>query len=245
MTEIQVPNLLEAYQQGHEMRRTHDMQKARDGILAQYGTDPDKAAGLLMQSGDFDGAREMQNYSANSADHRMRKETHQREVQAAVMGQMRDMAKGVRLVPAEQRLHAFDTTIAPAMQQMGMDQQTIARFRAGDMSDRGLDMLISSLGGEIQKLQVVQRGGGGYDVINPNTGEVTRSVEPMQPKPPAGYAWGQDGGLVAIPGGPADPKVVNTLTDTRAGAVARHRRPLKGSASGGSSSLPPGFELDE
>ena len=64
------------------------------------------------------------------------------------------------------------------------------------------------------KPQYVEGPDGIYEIM----GGQSRRIQdyPQQPKPaPPGYAWGQDGSLHYIPGGPADPRVAGTLAGSR------------------------------
>lgn len=66
---------------------------------------------------------------------------------------------------------------------------------------------------------------------------------PKAPTAPIGYRWVGDT-LVAIPGGPADPKTVGALSGVRRDAVISRPTPSRARIGAGGMKLPAGFVLD-
>lgn len=82
--------------------------------------------------------------------------------------------------------------------------------------------------------QIVNRGGGAYDVVDPRTSEVVRSADPFpqEPSAPSGFQW-KDGKLTFIPGGPGDPDYVSRIAGERREAVTSRPMPRPPARGGG------------
>lgn len=89
-------------------------------------------------------------------------------------------AQGLTRVPDDQRRAYLDTVIVPSLQARGASPEIIAALSdpSHDLSDQSLQAFMATLGQEADKLQIVPRGNGGYDVTNMGTGGIVRSVEP-------------------------------------------------------------------
>jgi len=97
-----------------------------------------------------------------------------------------------------QRAQLLQTQILPVLSQMpGFDQQTLQAVMQSDLSDQSLDAFGALLGQEAQKLQIVNRGNGGYDVVDLTNGQPVRSVEPS----PAYQSISPGETLLAVPRG--------------------------------------------
>lgn len=145
----------------------------------------------------------------------------------------------MKSLPPEMIDSEYQTMLRPYLAET-LPPEMMARVDAAPKTPENVDLLLTALGAEAEKLQVIQRGNGGYDVVNMASGGVRRSVEPTPdaPNAPTGYRPTADGaGLQYIPGGPADPRVVGT----RAAAGRAPTRPRSG---GGAPKPPPGFILD-
>lgn len=107
---------------------------------------------------------------------------------------LKDVANGLKSVPTGERKKALQG-VYPLFQQSGVDPAMFDPLTEDQLTDAQLDVFT----GEVDKLVTVNRGGGGYDVVNPRTGESVRSVEPTQ-RAPTGMEYGEDGSLRPVPG---------------------------------------------
>jgi hypothetical protein len=153
-------------------------------------------------------------------------------------------AQTLRGIPAEQRGQMLQSQILPAMGNFpGFDPEMLAQIAQSDLSDQTLDTFSQALGAEATKYQLFQTRGGDIVRVPVGGGQGGLAYDaPDQPEEaPNGYRWRPDGGLEAIPGGPADPRVVGT----RAAAGRAPPRPrVGGGGSGGSySDVPAGARV--
>lgn len=129
------------------------------------------------------------------------------------------VAQGLKTVPAGQRKAAL-AQVYPLFQQMEVDTSAFDQLTEDQLTDQALDLFT----GEVEKqLQIVNRGGGGYDVVDTSTGDVVRSVEPD----PRLQVVGQ--GAVAIDPRTREPVYRNPKTFA----------PKSGGTGGGGAGLPP------
>lgn len=172
MSEIRTPNLLDYAAKGFELGRSHRTQQARDGILAQYGKDPEKASGLLMQAGDFDGARSLQDYNVNAGELKVRQEEAQRKVHSEYLNQMLNMTESLKRVQYERRQEAFDNVLAPALTQMGFSVLLLDQMRQADKSDENLSALTTALGRKAKEYQLATTGTGFVGAFDKESGSL-------------------------------------------------------------------------
>jgi hypothetical protein len=139
----------------------------------------------------------------------------------ALMGGIRYL----RSVPAEMRPQAF----AQMRSQLGtvFEPDVLDQLSGADMSDQSLNAFGAALGAEAERMQLFQTRSGDIVGVNPSSG--THSVVydgPSQETAPAGYRWTAGGALEAIPGGPADTRVIGSR-------AAAGRAPPRPRSSGG------------
>jgi len=164
-----------AYQ--HQQQIGQDLARRRAGLAMQSG-DTQGAAGELYAGGDLSGGMAIQQQQQRGEDRQYERaqaerKTRMEDAQFAA-GFMKDAATALLEVPAEQRQTVYRNSIAPRLIQMGLDESAVNQ--AADHLD---DASLQGFGGELDKhLQVVNRGGGGYDVVDTRTGQAVRSVEP-------------------------------------------------------------------
>jgi hypothetical protein len=134
------------------------------------------------------------------------------------------IAQGLQDVPEGQRKAALQSAY-PLLQAAQIDTAPFDHATEDQLSTPALQ----AFAGQVEShFQAINRGGGGYDIIDRRTGNVSRSVDPTpKERPaPAGYKW--DGGnLVIIPGGPADPKVVGQRATAQRRAIVANPMPSR------------------
>lgn len=167
-------------------------------------------AGNALAQGDYQGAqgalygRGMLEEGSGVQRMQMGMEDRQRGQQAAQaegdkeaaverLGVLSRATAALRRLPPDQRPQMLQSQILPLLRQMpGFDEELLGMVAGSDLSDETLDGFAAALGQEEQKLQVVPRGGGGYDVLDMGTGDPVRSVEPQEQgewKAEGGHMW--------------------------------------------------------
>lgn len=198
------------------------------------------AAQTLYGAGDLEGGQQLQQQDQAQA---ARLQAYQEHTQAKksekaqkTIAFMKDAAKGLLSIPAPvgpdgrpdltARREAYSRMIAPYLER-DFEMPPEAVQQAADHLD---DNSLHALGPDLDKqLQIVNRGGGGYDVVDQRTGGLVRSVEPTQ-RAPVGYTYGPDGNLQIDPG---YVQGQGQITNARAAATASHRAPPRPRAAGG------------
>lgn len=216
-----------------------DRARKRAGQAMQMG-DTKAATGELYGAGDLEGARGIEDQQGQQEDRQFRHDQQAAQTQATEAARkadtMKRLALALRDIPPEQRGQAFTQKVGPALLQLGLKPQDLEGVE-GHLDDASLTAFAGAMD---DHLQIINRGGGGYDVTNMRTGDLVRSVEPTQKAPP-GYMFGPDGGLAVDPGYVAGQ---GAIRNAQAGASAAHRAPPRGRAtSGGSSGLPAGYRI--
>lgn len=137
-------------------------------------------------------------------------------------------------VPYEQRNQVFEQ-LAPTLGQF-MPPEIIQQLRQADKSDQALGAFGTALGAEAERLQLFNTAEG---VMGFNARGERVSHTPIAPRQniPAGYRQTPDGNLEAIPGGPADPRVIGSRAEAGR-APPRSRSSGGGSRPSGGSSAP-------
>jgi hypothetical protein len=141
------------------------------------------------------------------------------------------IAEGLRSVPAGQRAAALQQSL-PIFQQIGIDPTPFAGLTEQQLTDDQLGLFA----GEVQKhYQVINRGNGGYDVMDMRTGQKAGGVEPdMRP-----VVIGNGG--VAV-----DPETKQVIgRNPKTFAPSRARAGGGRSGGGGIPNLPPGFVMEK
>lgn len=205
-----------------------------------YGDAAARRAGTALASGDRQGAMQAMGGEGEVDAVRTLQGDQNREDQAAYQNErqagfdeekrnagLRDALKDafvhVATLPTPQeRRQAMKHSI---WQMAGISPEAVDALPESDFGDEGVAQFGKSL-----NLQIVNRGGGGYDVVDLSTGQVVRSVQP-------------DAKLMSVAGG-------NTVLDQQtrkpvftAPKVAAPARP-GGGGSAASSGVPAGFVLD-
>ena len=208
---------------------------ARAGRAYASG-DRQGAARMLAQGGNLDGARVLQGDLRTEQRQGMQDTQaaealiYQRGRQAktdqdAVVKQNLDILKqlyeGVRQIPWQSedspnpgaKRFAFIQRTLPTLQQFNIDVAPFSKLTPEQLDDERVDFFGGKVEDEIIKFA------GGYDVVDPRTKAVRRSVR-YGPKPPAGMEYDEDGNLRNIPGYVASKKEVAgaTRAPRRAGA---------------------------
>lgn len=133
------------------------------------------AAGALAQEGMLGDAMQLQGFAA-------KQEAGAAEAEKAEAADrlkwMLDATRGLQHVPADQRQQFFETRLVPVLSSMGLPGEVVQQMMQAPKDDASLSAFSAALGEEERKLQVVNRGDGGYDVVDPRGGEVVRSVAP-------------------------------------------------------------------
>lgn len=144
------------------------------------------------------------------------------------------LSGGVRAllsVPEAQRQQML-ATLAPQLSTV-FDPEALQALQSADLSDASLNAFGAALGQEAQRMQLFQTRTGDIIGVNPATGEQRMVYDGPEPErdAPQGYRWTENGALQAIPGGPADPRVVGERAAAgRAPARPRAARPSNGAA---------------
>lgn len=186
------------------------------GMIA--GGDLSGGANALLGAGDIAGGMAVTN--AGQAQQAANRERQQATLVAGASSLLR--------VPANQRPAFFSQRVAPILQQEGLGDY-IAQITPDNMSDEELQGFVVALGGEVEDPRVLQGQRGAVDLYDPYTRTISNVRPAEQEQAPNGYRWGPDGALQAIPGGPADPRVVSTR-------AAAGRAPPRARSSGGGGS---------
>lgn len=232
-------SVLDAGQQGWEDTdaRINGILQRRTNVQAGRqlaGGDRTGAASTFASSGMIPESRQMTSDQAgldNTAYEHGRQATQDADAATEKrVSTLKQITAGLRNVPAGQRLQQLHTVL-PIFEKLGMDPTPFANLTEDQLTDQNL----SAFDGEVDKLITVNRGGGGYDVVNQRTGGLVRSVEPTQ-RAPAGFTYGPDGGLEVDPGYVAGKRQI-------AGATRAPPRARSGGV-GGSAGVPSGFVLD-
>lgn len=208
---------------------------ARAGRAYASG-DRQGAARMLAQGGNLDGARvlqgdlrtEQRQAFEDAQEAEALKYTRGRQAktdQDTVVKQNLDILKqlyeGVRQIPWQSedspnpgaKRFAFIQRTLPTLQQFNIDVAPFSKLTPEQLDDERVDFFGGKVEDEIIKFA------GGYDVVDPRTKAVRRSVR-YGPKPPAGMEYDEDGNLRNIPGYVASKKEVAgaTRAPRRAGA---------------------------
>lgn len=200
---------------------------ARAGRAYASG-DRQGAARMLAQGGNLDGARvlqgdlrtEQRQAFDDAQEAEALKYTRGRQAktdQDAVVKQNLDILKqlyeGVRQIPWQSedspdpgaKRFAFIQRTLPTLQQFNIDVAPFSKLTPEQLDDERVDFFGGKVEDEIIKFA------GGYDVVDPKTKAVRRSVR-YGPKPPAGMEYDEDGNLRNIPGYVASKKEVAGAT---------------------------------
>lgn len=214
-----------------------DRAKRQAGNALAQG-DYQGASGALLGRGMLDEGMGVQRMQQGQQDRMAEQQRQLSEQEKAAAGEkvtfLTRAAQTLRGLPPEQRGQVLQSQIIPAMQNLpGFDPQMLAELAGTDTSDQTLDTFLQALGAEAEKLQLFNTAGG---IVGVQGGEA-RMIYDAPEKPdeaPNGYRWRPDGGLEAIPGGPADPRVAGA----RAAATRAPARPRGGGGARPSGSTP-------
>lgn len=241
--------------------------QAANALQGNYDQRARVQAGSALAGGDYDGAQnalnkagmidEGQKIAAQRANEQYRtaqvdnqKADNERAAAKQKLEWLGRATQGLRTVPQEQRQAVLHNLLMPTLQTMGFPPEALAELSQAQLTDQELDAFTQSVGGELQKYQIMSTQNGGVVAVNPHTLESKQIVQ-GQRSAPAGYDYGQDGKLRAIPGGPADPSVIGAQAGVRRSAVVSRPMPSRGRAGGSGGggrsvpALPPGFVLEK
>lgn len=191
------------------------------GMIA--GGDLTGGANALLGAGDISGGLGVINQGQRNqaAELTADRATEDRQRATVLAG-----AQGLMRLPEDQWMTAFTGQIAPVLQEVGLGH-LVGQIAQDGITRQELEAVIASLGGEVEGPQVLQGQRGAVDLYDPYTEQIRNVRQGAPEAPPAGYRWGANGALEAIPGGPADTGVV-------ARRAAAGRAPPRGRSGGGS-----------
>lgn len=212
--------------------------RERDNAIADgMAMRTNRATGNALQAGDYAGAAAAQ-FEGGNVEGGMAVQAAGGRAQAASRDEQRSAiaaaVSGLLHVPVEQRQAMLQSRIAPVFQQLGLGEY-LTQISPEDLSDQSLRGLAASLGGEVPQRTTFNTRDGIVE-RDPFSGDYTMGyqVKPAEQAAPIGYRWVEGGGLEAVPGGPADPRVIGS----RAAAGRAPQRPRSGGVSAPRSSGP-------
>lgn len=172
----------EGYGQGQGMAQDFAQQRAGNA-LAQG--DVAGAANTLYRSGQLQQGAVVQDRQTA---------LHDKEVKDR-LAWMSSAADALAQVPddgtQQARKAAMQQHVLPTLQAMGLDPNTLQALSNADLSDQSLSMFKAQVS---HQLQVVNRGNGGYDVVDLHNGQAVRSVPGRaEPKMIGDYLYLPDG----------------------------------------------------
>lgn len=214
-----------------------------------------RRAGNALAGGDYQGAQGVL-YGRGMLQEGQAVGAMQQDAQDRQMGQQQTQAeaekkaaaeraqKGIAILtrmkslPPEQIDSAYQTVLRPYLAET-LPPEMLAQIDAEPKTPENVDLLLTAMGAEAEKLQLFNTSGGIVGVQGGQSRMIYEAPQdPMRGVPP-GYRWNQDRtGMEYIPGGPADPRVVGT----RAAAGRAPQRARSGGSA--AASVPPGFSLD-
>ena len=162
----------------------------------------------------------------------MSQQAAQAEAKKKASGERAQQAIGIltrmKTLPPEQLDGAYQSFLRPFLEQT-LTPEMMAQVDAAPKTPENVDLLLTAMGAEAEKLTGVSLGRGGYGAFNPTAGTLEVLREPMQEPDdaPVGYRWTESGDLAVITGGPADPRVAGALAGSK-------RAPPRPRAAGGS-----------
>lgn len=194
-----------------------------------------QAAGNALQAGDY-GAASSALFAGGNLQGGMAVQNAGRGAQTADRDQQRSAiaaaVTGLLHVPEAERGVMLQSRIAPLFKQLGMGEY-LSQITPQDLTDGSLRGLAASMGGEVETGSYMNAGNGRIVQTRPYGAGVDEVYAAPQagPTPPAGYRYTPDGSLEAIPGGPADPRVIGSRA--AAGRAPPRFRSGGGGRSGG------------
>ena len=218
--------------------------QAQDGARRQAGNalaggNYQGAQDALYGRGMLDEGLAVQQRQFGVQDREMGQQTAQAEAEKKASGERAQQAIGIltrmKTLPPEQLDGAYQSFLRPFLEQT-LTPEMMAQVDSAPKTPENVDLLLTAMGAEVEKLTGVSLGRGGYGAFNPTAGTLEVLREPMQEPeaPPAGYRWTESGDLAVINGGPADPRVAGALAGSKR-APPRPRAP-GGSGGGGAAS---------
>lgn len=157
---------------------TNQVRRVRAGRALAAG-DRQAAMSEFGNAGMTDEVRQIQQDQVDDDDRAAKQAAEAQEQDTAQAKERADLlikvAGALKSVPAGQRKSALGQ-VYPIFQQAGIDTGVFDGLTEDQLSDQSLDLFTGEV--EKQKLQIVNRGGGGYDVVDMASGGVVRSVEP-------------------------------------------------------------------
>jgi hypothetical protein len=212
----------------------------KDAYATQQGMRQDRGrvqAGRALAAGDRQGAQaafgdagltedvravqgDQRRDDALSQDQAQTAHGNEQQDQAKKAAFLKDLAQGLKGVPAGQRRQALDQVL-PHFQELGIAPDDFASLTEDQLNDQNLDIFA----GEVDKHQMVNLGGGGVGDYNQRSGDFRTLREPTQ-KAPTGFEYAEDGSLHPIQG----------YIQGRAALSTATRAPPRPRASGGGKS---------
>lgn len=216
---IEQPNILGSYLQGQQFKQERENALYDRQRQSKQDARSDEEWGLKKQA---------------YADDRQKS---QLELAQARGKTLTGVAQRLKSVAPGQRKAALDQA-APLFQASGIDPATFAELSEEQLSDQALDMFVGNVAKE---LQVVNRGNGGYDIVDlQNGGQPVRSVEPTYEPKYQSVSPGET--IVEIPRGGGGAPVGSAGNDwlssvaqaaPEAGVTSGYRTPERNAAVGG------------
>lgn len=242
-------NALAAYDSGYDIGRKQLENQQRDQELQRQQAERARLQALQTQvggmaaSGDYRGAQQtaLQSGQFDWADSFGKMNDQQRQYATEVADLAYNVVDRLKTLPLEARGPAMANAAPVLMRDYGIKPEQLPQ----DLSDQSL--------AQLQQGYDLIRKRAKPTVMNTRDGLVTLdeqgnaklAYEVQNRAAPSGYQYDDNGQLVAIPGGPADPNVIRNNATTRRQVVTSNPMPRAGGRSGGGGSkLPPGFILD-
>lgn len=242
-------NALAAYDSGYVIGRKQLENQQRDQELQRQQAERQRLQALQTQvggmaaSGDYRGAQQTAlqggQFDVASKIGEMDDQQRQWSLEVADLGYR--IAEKLKTLPEASRGQAFANAAPVLVQNYGIKPEQLPK----DFSDASLDNLMRgyNLLREQAKPTIINTRDG--PVTLDEQGNAKLAYEVQNRAAPSGYQYDDNGQLVAIPGGPADPNVIRNNATTRRQVVTSNPMPRAGGRSGGGGSkLPPGFILD-
>lgn len=184
----------------------------------------DDAASIYFQDGDTRSGTAVLDYGRERAAEEAAQADAIRKQRVAGLGAA---YRALRGVPEAERRAAYTTTGKAALTQLGVPADILSAMDAEDFdwTDQSWDIFGNAIGAAEKEYQVFQTPNGGLVAVEKSDPTAEGAIRELRPAGPAaapnGYRWTAEGALEAIPGGPADPRVVGAR-------AAAGRAPTKG-----------------
>lgn len=248
---MEMVNPLAAFREGWQTTQgLFDARTQRQAGNALAGGDYRGGANALLQGGMLDEGMQVQ---AIDQKRQIAAQEQQRAEQEAARGaqvqSLKTMLGGAQSLlqaPPEQRAAIYQAQVRPLLQQQGVPDELLAQFDRSTFTDQELQPFVTTLGGELEKPE--------WQIVNPGGGQQAYAVDKRDPSTfrPVGPEGRQKAEVVEGPDGLYERQADGSWKQVaKFGAAPKVFAPRGGGrgrggggSSGGSTALPPGFELE-